>query len=231
MVAQPLHARALAKSPWARATWLVIAPHADDEILGCGALISDVSKDGRIAAIAFLTDGAGSHPCATETDSRTLAALRRREARAAIRVIWPSASAPIFLDWPDAHPHALGSLVFEATAVRLARLCDRFGVDAIAVTGRDEPHCDHVAAFHIAQGAASRAMRPTRLFEYVVWAPYAPGRDFIAVKTAPMAIGKRKAALAQHRSQMTPMAGDGFRVPSAMRDMPACDILYTRRQA
>ncbi len=231
MVAYPLHAQPLAKSPWARAKWLIVAPHADDEIIGCGALIGDGSKDGRIAAIAFLTDSAGSHPCETEADSRRLAALRRREANAAIRVASPAAPAAIFLNWPDARPHAVGSQAFKAAVTRLARLCNRLGVDAIAATGRDEPHCDHVAAFEIAQEAARRAMRPTRLFEYVVWAKLAPGRDFIAVRTAPMAVGKRKAALAQHRSQMTPMAGNGFRVPPAMRDMPACDILYTRRPA
>lgn len=231
MVASSLHARSLATSPWAHATWLVIAPHADDEILGCGALINEASRDGRIAAIAFLTDSAGSHPCKTRDDSRRLASLRRREANAAIRVVWPSAPPALFLDWPDAHPHAAGSPAFEATTHRLVALCNRLGVDAIAVTGRDEPHCDHVAAFEIAQATANRAMRPTRLFEYVVWAPNVPGRDFIAVKTAPINIGQRKAALAQHRSQMTPIAGDGFRVPTAMRDMPACDVLYTRRWA
>ena len=211
--------------------WLVIAPHADDEVLGCAALINDVAKHGRLAAVAFLTDSAGSHPCETVDDSRKLAARRRREACAAIRVLGPSAPPPVFLDWPDANPHAIGSPAFDATASRLAALCDRLGVGAIAVTGRDEPHCDHVAAFEIARAAAHRAARPTRLFEYVVWAPHPPSRDFIALKTSPMNVGQRKVALAQHRSQMTPIVGDGFRVPVAMRNMPACDVLYTRRWA
>lgn len=229
MVAHALHARPLADSPWADATWLIIAPHADDEILGCGALIGTVSQCDRIAAIAFLTDSAGSHPCETDHARRQLATLRRREADAAIRTMSAAAPEPIFLAWPDAHPHPIGSPGFERTVTRLAKLCNQSGVDAIAVTGRDEPHCDHVAAFEVAQATARRAMRPTRLFEYVVWAPHPPGRDFIAVKTAAVGIGRRKAALAQHRSQMTPLAGDGFRVPNAMRDMAACDILYTRR--
>lgn len=229
MVNPVLHARPLATSPWAKVTWLVIAPHADDEVLGCGALISEAAKERRIAAVAFLTDGAGSHPCGTDIDRRKLAALRRREAIAAIRMLGPSAPLPLFLDWPDAHPHPLQSEAFTATANRLAKICDRCGVDAIAVTRRDEPHRDHVAAFDVARETARRAVRHPRLFEYIVWAPRAPGRDFIAVKTAPIALGKRKRALAQHKSQMTPMLGDGFRVPTAMRDMPACDILYTPR--
>ena len=228
MVARPFHATDLTKSPWARANWLVLAPHADDETLGCGALIGDGAN--RIAAIVFLTDSAGSHPCETDGDRRALSALRRREARSAIRVLRPSAPPPVFLDWPDANPHRAGSPAFTASSRRLAGLCDRLGVDAIAVTGRNEPHCDHVAAFDVAQDAARRALRPTRVFEYVVWAPRPPGRDFIAVRTAPVAIGARKAALAQHRSQLSPVAGNGFRVPATMRQMPARDVLYTQRR-
>lgn len=230
MVARRLHATNLTDSPWARATWLVIAPHADDETLGCGALIGSFANADGIAAIVFLTDSAGSHPCETEGDRLKLSALRRREACAAVRVLNASAPSPIFLNWPDANPYAVGSQAFNAAATRLGKLSDRLRVDAIAVTGRSEPHCDHVAAFEVAQDTARRAVRPTRVFEYVVWAPRLPGRDFIAVRTTPIVIGKRKAALAQHRSQLTPVAGDGFRVPPAMRNMPACDILYTRRQ-
>lgn len=229
MVAPPLHARPLAKSPWAKATWLVLAPHADDEVLGCGALIADAAKDGRVAAIAFLTDGSGSHFCETDADKRELAALRQREAVAAVRSLAPFAPSPLFLEWPDAQPHSIRSQAFAATANFLAKICDRHGVDAIAVTARDEPHCDHVAAFEVALEASRLSVRHARLFEYIVWAPCAPGRSFIALKTAPVALGKRKQALAQHRSQMTPIAGQGFRVPAAMRDMAACDVLYTRR--
>ena len=225
----PMHAQMLKNSPWARAKWLVIAPHADDETLGCGALIGEERNAQRVAAIVFLTDGAGSHPCETDHDRRKLAALRRREAASAIRTLSPSAPAPIFLNWPDARPYQVGSRPFDTTTRRLAKLCDRLSVDAIAVTGRDEPHCDHVAAFEVAQATAGLAMRPTRLFEYIVWAPQPPDRDFMAIRTGPIGTARRKAALAQHRSQMTPLIGNGFRVPQAMRQMAACDILYTRR--
>ena len=228
MVTPPLHARSLDDSRWAHAKWLIIAPHADDEILGCAALIGTASARRGLAAIAFLTDSAGSHPCESDLDRRKLAALRRHEAGAAIRIMTKSAPSPLFLNWPDARPYPQGSLAFEATVTRLATLCDQARVDAIAVTGRHEPHCDHVAAFEVAAATANQALRPTRLFEYAVWTPHAPGRDFLALKTAPVSIGRRQAALAQHRSQMTPSAGQGFQVPHAMRRMPACDVLYTQ---
>ncbi len=230
MVARALQAQPLGKSPWSRANWLILAPHADDEVLGCGALISDAAHRDCLAGIAFLTDGAGSHPCRTATQRIKLAAVRRSEARAAIRLLSPAAPAPLFLGWPDAAPHDPASDAFAATATRMAQFCNRTGVDAIAVTGRDEPHCDHVAAFDLARAVVRLTSRPTRVFEYVVWAQSPPGPEFIIVKTAAINVGRRKAALAQHRSQMTPLFGDGFQVPLKMRDMPARDLLYTRRR-
>ncbi|WP_312082777.1 PIG-L family deacetylase, partial [Brevundimonas sp.] len=52
---------ALERSPWRSARWLVIAPHADDETLGAGALIRQAAETGRLAGVVVLTDGAGSH--------------------------------------------------------------------------------------------------------------------------------------------------------------------------
>lgn len=229
MVARSLQAQSLHHSAWAKARWLVLAPHADDEVLGCGALIADTARRQKLAGIAFLTDGSGSHHCDTHNKRQRLAALRRHEARAAVRMLSPDAPQPLFLDWRDATPYKLGSLKFNSTVTQLARLCDRLAVDAIAVTGREEPHCDHVAAFEVAAQAVRQASRPTRLFEYIVWAKNLPGPDFVAVRTAAMNVGRRKLALAQHRSQMTPLLGDGFRVPQTMRTMPAYDLLFTRR--
>src|SRR5690606_16204888 len=40
----------------------VIAPHPDDESLGCGGLIAALAADGRAVQVVFVTDGAGSHP-------------------------------------------------------------------------------------------------------------------------------------------------------------------------
>lgn len=218
----------LARSRWRNARWLVIAPHADDETLGCGALICETAHAKRLAGVAFLTDGSGSHSCETKAAKMQLIALRKQEARAALRVLAPSLRAPLFLAWPDATPYLHSSRERSTTIAWLAAFCRSQKVDAIAVTGRDEPHCDHVAAFEVAKAISTAAGRRIAIFEYVVWAKDRPGREFTVVRTAHMALGRRKHALAQHRSQLTPLHGNGFRVPAAMLRMPASDLLYTR---
>src|ERR1700744_3098512 len=57
-------------------TCLVLAPHPDDESLGCGGLIAACVAAGRMPLVAILTDGVGSHP-----NSRTYPPDRLREVR------------------------------------------------------------------------------------------------------------------------------------------------------
>ena len=44
---------------------LVLAPHADDESLGCGGLLAQAVAAGLQPGVLVLTDGAGSHPGST----------------------------------------------------------------------------------------------------------------------------------------------------------------------
>lgn len=217
----------LSGTRWSQARWLVLAPHADDETLGAGALIADAARTGRLVAVVFLTDGTGSHPHPDAASRARLQAMRRAEARAACRrLIGSCGPAPLFLDWPDAHPHAQGSPVWAEAVRSLAALCRRARVDAIATTAREEPHCDHAAAGELAQDVAAAALRNVTVFDYFVWgAPPIRGR---ALETAALAPGRRRAALAAHRSQLTPAFGDGFRLPDDQRVMPVADRLYPR---
>ena len=67
---------------------VIVAPHPDDESLGCGALILEAVAARRPVRIVFLSDGAKSHPnseksfCgAPSRASRERSAGRRRYAR------------------------------------------------------------------------------------------------------------------------------------------------------
>lgn len=229
MVMRALAARRLDTSAMAQARWLVLAPHADDETLGCGALIAEVARRGRLAGVAILTDGAGSHAHADDVARARLIAARRREAELAVRrLAGASAPPPLFLGWPDARPFAPGSAGFEASRRRLGALCRRLGVDALAVTARHEPHCDHEAAYELAQAVSKSAIRPVAVVEYIVWAQNPPGDGYRALRTAPMPLGARNQALAAHRSQITPLFGDGFRLSPEKMRMSAYDLLFER---
>lgn len=227
-----IRTRPLSDSRWRTARWLVLAPHADDETLGAGALIAQTALEGRLAAVVILTDGVGSHEHSTDESRGRLIALRRTEARAACRRLAGRAAVPpIFLNWPDAHPYAPGSPVFDRDARRLASLCRRLSVDAIAVTGEGEPHCDHAAAYQLAYATIGCARRPISLFEYAVWGEPAASATHLTTRVLPA--GRRKAALSAHRSQLTPLAGEGFRLSPTpgLRARPDILTLRTRRHA
>ncbi|MFL9841891.1 PIG-L family deacetylase [Sphingomonas sp. ST-64] len=212
-------AAALQASRWRRARWFVLAPHPDDETLGAGALIAHSARAGRLAGIAFLTDGAASHPAGTPR----LAIIRRCEARAALRRLG-AAHAPVdWLNWRDAHPHAPGSPAFEREALRLAAQLRRRRVGAIAVSDADDGHSDHVAAFALAAHAVRLARRRIALFSYHVWSPRDPRRRYF--RTPPMPSGRRRHALCAHRSQLTPRLGEGFRLARDRLAMPPHDLL------
>ena len=65
---------------------LVIAPHPDDETLGCGGLIIRERLAGRLVRIVFLTDGSQSHRDHPSLTPTALAKLRKAEAVAAAYV-------------------------------------------------------------------------------------------------------------------------------------------------
>ncbi len=64
---------------------LVLAPHFDDEVLGCGGLVAQLCRAGAPVNVLFLTDGSGG---IEEIDDRAIyAARRRREAEKVIRLL------------------------------------------------------------------------------------------------------------------------------------------------
>jgi LmbE family N-acetylglucosaminyl deacetylase len=76
---------------------LVIAPHFDDDVLGCGGLIAQLADAGAEVTVLFLTDGSGG---VEEVEDRPAYAERRHaEARAALEIL--GVHDIIFVDLPD----------------------------------------------------------------------------------------------------------------------------------
>lgn len=217
----------LARSRYAAARWAILAPHPDDETIGVGALIAQVAAARRPARVIYLTDGSGSHPLDDARDRARLIRCRAREATASIRrLAGHGAPPPLFLGWQDGHPPPADAAAFAATVRRLARVLEARAIDAIAVTAGDETHGDHVAAHALVRAAAARARRRVAVFVYRVWGGEMPRAMRPPLVTAAMPPGRRRHALAAHRSQMTAALGPGFRVPPHLRRPPARDHLY-----
>ena len=208
----------------------VIAPHPDDESLGCGGLIARMAAIGKPPVVIVVSDGTGSHPNSPSYPPERLRTLREEETRAAVAALG-SPLAPVFLRLRDtAVPHP-NDPAFAKAVERVASALPPGGVDTIAVSFRDDPHCDHQAAFALAAAVAARAGRPVRLLEYVIWnddaaattpAGFRPWR----LDIAPVLAAKLR-AIGCHRSQTTGLIADdpgGFRLkpchaPAVRADM------------
>lgn len=201
----------------------VIAPHPDDESLGCGGLVAALAADGRAIQAVFMTDGAGSHANSAAWPSPRLAAQRRSEATAALGLLGATGEPPVFLDLPDAHMPALGDPTGEAVVADLAGLLTAFSPELVLLPWRRDPHCDHRDAWVMAQAALSRARLTPQRLEYAVWLdelgddadrPREGEAEAVAFDISSVVTLKRRAVQA-HVSQTTDMIHDdptGFRL-------------------
>lgn len=202
-------------------TCLVLAPHPDDESLGCGGLIAACAAAGRAPLVAILTDGAGSHPSSRAYPPNLLRALRAQEARDAVAHLGLPPDRIVFLGQPDTAAPTEGAgfaaVVEELTAwVRREAACT-----AILAPWPHDPHGDHVAACLMAAAAAERT--GIRLIAYPVWGWTLPPDTPVA---APVSRGWRlditaflpmkRQAIQAHRSQYGGLITDdpsGFQLP------------------
>ena len=165
---------------------LVLAPHPDDEVIGCGGLVALHLREGRKVHVVVATDGAQAGN----------ASQREAESRAALALLGDATIE--FLGFPDrdlSDAHELDD--------RLAAILREWKPDLIAVPSPLEIHPDHVALSRsfcdlIARDASLFAdFAVARVAFYEVSAPLRPNAlvDITSVADA------KYAAIATHESQ------------------------------
>src|SRR5258708_6098029 len=107
---------------------LVLAPHPDDEVIGCGGLVALHLREGRKVHVVVATDGAQAGE----------ASQRQSESRAALALLGDATIE--FLGFPDRDLSNAREL-----DDRLAAILREWTPDLIAVPGPLEIHPDHVA--------------------------------------------------------------------------------------
>ena len=203
-------------------TLFVIAPHPDDDVLGCGALIARASMHLPVRVI-YLTDGTASHENSRDYPPARLRDVREDEARRALDRLGVTTS-PQFLRWPDG---TLPAASDAAAAPLLAALRSAIPDDAevaVATPWRRDPHCDHRSATSLVDAVLAERPRALR-FEYAVWLgvigdasdePLPHEGVTIDVESGPWLPAKR-AALSEHRSQLGGLITDAswaFELPA-----------------
>lgn len=143
---------------------LVVAPHQDDETLGCGGTIAAKRGRGEHVAIVCLGDGA-THNAYIAPERMT--AMRNAEALEAASVLGVAPGDVRFLGLREGRFHEPKE---HAKGVRaLARIVRREQPEHVFVTYRHEPHRDHAAAYGIVADALAFAGSRAAVYEYPVW--------------------------------------------------------------
>jgi N-acetylglucosamine malate deacetylase 1 len=168
---------------------LVLAPHPDDEIIGCGGTIIRHKKMGSKILIAYLTDGRASNK---GIESEKLATIRREEAKAGLKIM--GCSEHLFMDFPDSR---LCEFIKEC-AEGLDQIIDDFKPDSIFVPSFFDVHLDHSATAKILARAIEKQGPAIMCYAYEVWTPIVPNTiidisDVMKIKLD---------ALGAHKSQL-----------------------------
>jgi N-acetylglucosamine malate deacetylase 1 len=147
-------------APFGRSA-LFIAPHQDDETIGCGGALALQVKSGAAASIMLLTDGADG----CEDLGMTRAAMmemRNEESRRAAAVI--GLDSPVFLDYPSPLPEYVDRAI-----ERVRDEITRRDVDVIFIPFVLDAHPDHRTANYILASALKDIQRNVRVLQYEVW--------------------------------------------------------------
>lgn len=164
---------------------LVVAPHPDDETIGCGGTIARLTAAGTQADVVVCTDGEatiGSPASPAETARR-----RRDEAVAACALL--GARPPTFLGLPDGHLPAHAHAVADALDDRLRALRPQ----AVLVPWALERHADHRAI--VAALAATPRHPDVDVWCYEVHTPLHPSH---LVPLDDDAVARKREALLAH---------------------------------
>ena len=205
---------------------LVLAPHPDDETLGCGATVARTLIGGGEVLVVIATDG---RLASMDGDPDVMAATRRRELAAATEVLGLTPGQVRALAFPDRDLSGYEMALTDS----LATVVRSWRPTVVLVTAACDPNPDHAALGR----AARRAMagQAGALFEYMVWGWMKPtlwllgslgfsndGRGAARASHAATVrtegfLPTKRAALSCHQSQLAPSApavglppGDGI---------------------
>ncbi|MCZ7525038.1 MAG: PIG-L family deacetylase [Acidimicrobiia bacterium] len=213
----------------ARRSCLVLAPHPDDETLGCGATLARKVAAGATVDVVVVTDGRHSHRSSVVTPEE-LANLRATEATEAADALGVPPGHLRLLGWEEG---TLGTRVAELTGT-VEGLVSELAPDEILVTSGLDWQPDHRALNRAVRDLLPSLPPTCRVAEYPIWfwadgpwLPRPPGRSTGArawslltdpfratararpdlVSTAGF-LGAKRRALAAYRTQTTNVTGE-----------------------
>lgn len=149
---------------------VIVAPHPDDETLGCGGAIALMCVKGYDVKVAVVSDGTGSHPNSQTYPAPALRSLRERETLAALEILGiEDRSRVTFLGLQDGEVPTIATPTFLAAKLRCQRYLRQTLPDTIFLPWRADPHADHRATWQLFQAAILSLGISPQIIEYPIW--------------------------------------------------------------
>lgn len=180
---------------------LVVAPHPDDDIIGCGgSMVMHLEKDEEVSVV-YVTNG--DAPC-PEHPTSEFTAIRQRETKAAARILGLREENLYFL---NESPWGLRE---EAVRLELLRLVRKLEPNVCYIPHSEDAHADHqmvsratLDAIRMAPGKWFSTEQHTcpavgLVLAYEVWTPL---QDPTYLEDITSYLEQKMTALMAHRSQ------------------------------
>lgn len=181
---------------------VIVAPHPDDEVLGCGGLMALLSEQVCEVLLVAVTDGEASHPGSSLWPAAKLRRSRAAETAAALAVLSAGGMQVIRAGFGDGKlQNAYGVLV-------KLLMCYVNPGDVVIGTWSEDGHPDHDAV-----GRACAAVAATRravLLEVPIWTWHwgspgdsrIPWRRAVKIMLPAEVVEKKRRAIACFQSQL-----------------------------
>lgn len=182
---------------------LIVAPHPDDEVIGCGGLIARLVDLGNTPEIIVMTGGESSHG-KDYPDRTAIIKARRGLTREAISILGVPESNLHELDFKD------GGISSDSGQIAyLERLIEKIKPDTVLVPHWGEGWSDHINTAKIIKFLVSDA---TQVWEYCVWMWYYNvwrGLDWENAATLRLTTREHELKLKAVEAYIRPLAPDG----------------------
>ena len=213
---------------------LVIAPHADDEVLGCGATMAKASAKGDEVYVLICTNASVGAP---ELFSAETIKLIRSEALEAHKLL--GVKDTFFLEFPAP---ALDQYPRYKMSNEMATVIKKTGVDTVYIPHRGDCHKDH-AIIHDCAMVACRPLASCKV-KYVYayetlseteWGEPIAADFFVPVKYNTVSVdvfNKKIAAMSCFKSQLAPFpASRSLEALEALAKYRGCTVSAERAEA
>lgn len=148
---------------------LVVAPHPDDETLGCGGAIALLRASGHSVHVLVMSDGTLSHPRSLKYPAPRLQALREAETLEALSTLGVSETETTFLRLKDGSIPTFTSDGFQAATAHCLACLKSFMPEMLFLPRRSDPHPDHRATWQLVRTATDNLNYVPRILEYPIW--------------------------------------------------------------